>query len=93
MTAHEIELAVRRLSNDQDPWEHTLDNGAVVHVRWMPQRHFGSWYLVWVSKRRARHIWSSPKLTAMTPKTASTKARSLISKYGTSPEPWKACLS
>jgi len=89
VTAREIELEVRGLHDDQEPWKHALPNGAVLHVRWMPRRHFGSWYLVWVSKRSLGHTWSSRKLTAMTPTTASKKARGLISKYGASPEPWK----
>lgn len=89
VTAHEIELEVRRLDNDQDPWTRRLSNGAQLFVRLMPRKHFGVWYLVWVEMRRPGHVWCSRKLTAMTTQTASKKARSLVSKYGIAKKPWE----
>jgi hypothetical protein len=73
---------IQRLTNDQEPWTRRLGNGTTLHVRVMPRRHFGVWYLVWVSRRRPKHYWCSRKIAAMTAQTAGKKARSLVTKYG-----------
>lgn len=82
MTAKQMAAEIQRLTNDQEPWIQPIGNGIMLHVRLMPRRHFGVWYLVWVTRDRPGHHWSSRKITAMTPMTAGQKARSLVTQYG-----------
>jgi hypothetical protein len=88
MTAREMTAQIRQLKPyvDQDLWRHKLGNGVEVHVCCAPQRHFGVFYLVWVTTRGGKsprkQKFTSAKLTAMTPTTAGKKARSLVTLYG-----------
>ena len=90
MTAKQLAAAIKSAAGSEALWEHPIGNGIVVRVRRMPQRLFGSWYLVWATRRRwdegslqeVGRGWSGEKLTAMTAKTAGEKARALVTKHG-----------
>ncbi len=90
MTAKEMAAAIKSTPGSDVLWEHPIGNGVVVRVRRMPQRLFGSWYLVWATRRRwdenalqeTGRGWTGEKLTAMSAKTAGEKARALVTRHG-----------